>query len=103
MAADLGDETNAARAAARPGDPASVVRVLVGEYERIGDANFRWAAMSDRLGDVAEVLDEARARHQQWLESLFADQLPVERTARRALRPTLRSRRSSASAWTRRR
>ena len=85
VASDLGGETNAARAAARAGDPASVVRVLVGEYERFGDANFRWAAMSDRLGNVAEVLDEARASHQQWLESMFADQLPVERRARRRM------------------
>ena len=29
----------------RPGDVAGAVRALVGEYERIGDANVRWAAV----------------------------------------------------------
>ena len=85
VAAELGGETTAARASARRGDPASVVHVLVGEYERLGDANVRWAALSDRLVDLAEVLDEARASHQHWLEQLFDDQLPAERRARRRM------------------
>lgn len=68
-------ETGAARAAAVPGDVRGAVGVLVGEYERIGDANARWAATSDRLGELARLLDDARAGHQQWLAEVFADQL----------------------------
>ncbi len=37
-----------ARYDAEPGDVGGAVRALVGDYERIGDANFRWAA-SERL------------------------------------------------------
>ena len=62
----LREETAAARNQARPGDIAGAVKALVGEYERIGDANVRWAA-SDRLGSLAVVLDEARASHQAWI------------------------------------
>ena len=35
------------------------VRALVGDYERMGDANVRWAA-SERLDLLADLLDEAR-------------------------------------------
>ena len=59
------------------------VRALVGEYERMGDANFRWAATSDRLGDLASLLDEARASHQAWIVTMFGDALPTSRAARR--------------------
>ena len=78
----LGAETVSARYEARPGDVAGAVRALVAEYERMGDANFRWAA-SDRLGDLASVLDGARKEHQAWLVAMFGDSLPASRTARR--------------------
>ncbi len=42
---------------AEAGDVAGAVRALVGDYERMGDANFRWAA-SERLQVLAEILDE---------------------------------------------
>jgi AcrR family transcriptional regulator len=83
VAAVLAEETTTARATAVPGDVTGAVHVLVGDYERIGDANVRWAATSERLGDLAEVLDGARATHQAWLEGLFGDQLPTEHRARR--------------------
>ena len=69
-------ETAAARDQARPGDIPGAVKALVAEYERIGDANVRWAA-SDRLGSLAVVLDEARASHQAWIASMFDDRLPT--------------------------
>ena len=76
-------ETNTARAAAERGDANSVVRALVGEYERIGDANFRWAAATDRLGSLAALIDEARASHTRYLEDQFGDQLPSTPAARK--------------------
>jgi AcrR family transcriptional regulator len=85
VAAELGAETTSLRATAKHGDAADVVRVLVDDYERMGDANVRWAVMSDRLGDLAEVLDEARAQHQAWLGSLFEDQLPRDARSRRPI------------------
>ena len=79
----LKQETMSARYDAVPGDVTGAVRALVGEYERMGDANFRWAASSDRLGDLASLLDEARASHQAWLVAMFGDALPTSRAARR--------------------
>jgi AcrR family transcriptional regulator len=78
----LKQETERARYDAVPGDVTGAVRALVGEYERIGDANFRWAASSDRLGDLASLLDEARASHQAWLVAMFGKGLPASRAAR---------------------
>jgi AcrR family transcriptional regulator len=75
-------ETVSARSDARPGDVAGAVRALVGDYERMGDANFRWAA-SERLELLAEVLDEARATHQEWIVTMFGDRLPTTPAARR--------------------
>jgi AcrR family transcriptional regulator len=79
----LGAETMSARSAAEPGDVPGAVHALVGEYERMGDSNFRWAATADRLGDLASLLDDARAGHQAWLVSMFGEALPTSRVARR--------------------
>jgi AcrR family transcriptional regulator len=76
-------QTGEARAKARAGDVKGAIRVLVGEYERIGDANVRWAMSAERLGSLAPQLDAARAGHQSWLEHIFSDSLPQVPTARR--------------------
>jgi AcrR family transcriptional regulator len=76
-------QTGEARAKAQPGDVAGALRVLVGEYERIGDANARWAMSSEQLGSLAPRLDDARVGHQAWLERIFAGQLPPSPVARR--------------------
>jgi AcrR family transcriptional regulator len=78
----LKTETRSARYEAAPGDVAGAVKALVGDYERMGDANFRWAA-SDRFAILAELLDEARQSHQQWLVAMFGAQLPASPAARR--------------------
>ena len=77
----IGAETRSVRAA-EPGDVPGAVHALVDDYERMGDANFRWAASADRIGTIAEVLDGARAGHQAWLAELFADDLPAATAAR---------------------
>lgn len=79
----LAQQTGEARAKARPGDVKGAIGVLVGEYERIGDANVRWAMSSERLGSLAPLLDKARAGHQAWLERVFSDSLPTAPAARR--------------------
>jgi AcrR family transcriptional regulator len=71
------------RAKARPGDAKRAIGVLVAEYERIGDANARWAMSSERLGSLAPLLDNARAGHQAWLERIFSDSLPKAPVVRR--------------------
>ncbi len=78
----LAAETHRARRA-RPGDVDGAVRALVGHYERIGDANFRWAASADRVVGLASLMDDARAGHQAWLQEMFGDHLPAGAVARR--------------------
>jgi AcrR family transcriptional regulator len=83
-AADLlSRETAAARAQAQPGDVSGAISILVGEYERFGDAGARWAVAAERLGALASLLDEARAGHQAWLEQIFSKRLPATPAARR--------------------
>ena len=78
----LKTETLSARYDATPGDVPGAVRALVGDYERMGDANVRWAA-SERLDLLADLLDEARRTHQEWLVAMFGDRLPTTPAARR--------------------
>ena len=77
----IGEETMSTREAT-PGDVAGAVRALVDDYERIGDANFRWAA-DERSDTLAELLDGARQSHQEWLATMFDDRLPATPAARR--------------------
>jgi AcrR family transcriptional regulator len=74
----LNQETIAARDRAKPGDVVSAIRVLVGEYERFGDAGVRWALSPERLGSLAPLLERARAHHQSWLQRIFAAALPAD-------------------------
>ena len=77
-AAILRDETLAFRGRAREGDIEGAVHILVGEYERFGDANVRWAVASERLGGLASLIDDARAVHQEWLRHVFGQWLPAD-------------------------
>jgi AcrR family transcriptional regulator len=77
------EEVLEARAQVPPGDAATAVAVLVAQYERSGDANARWAATSERLGSPAELIDDARAQHQSWLEATFDEVLPTRKADRR--------------------
>jgi AcrR family transcriptional regulator len=76
-------QTQAARDKAVPNDPVGAIAILVGEYERFGDAGARWAMASERLGSLAPMLDRARAGHQAWLARIFAERLPKTPAARR--------------------
>ena len=79
----LSRDTAAARARAKRGDLNGAISILVGEYERFGDAGARWAVASERLGSLAPLLDAARASHQAWLEHIFSGRLPAAPGARR--------------------
>ncbi len=79
----LGTETTDARYEAVPGDVGGAVRILVGEYERFGDANARWAASAERLPNLAAILDKARESHRAWLERCFGALLPTGAAGRR--------------------
>lgn len=76
-------DTEAARGRATPGDVAGAIAILVGEYERIGDANARWAMSAERLGTLAPRLEAARTKHRAWLERIVGDALPRAAAPRR--------------------
>lgn len=84
VAEQLGTETADVRHA-EPGDVAGAVAALVGDYERMGDANFRWTAAAERFPELAELLDGARATHQQWITEMFGEQMPSAAPARGAM------------------
>jgi AcrR family transcriptional regulator len=79
----IGAQTTSVRYDAEPGDIEAAVHALVSDYERMGDANFRWAASADRIPELAQVLDGARGTHQQWIVDMFGDRLPTAASARR--------------------
>jgi AcrR family transcriptional regulator len=88
-AAGMRVEIEAVRATARRGDVRSVVRVLMRQYEMMGDLAVRAIALEERLPTMAEVARIGREQHRRWLEEVFGDQLPAEPRARRFVVNTL--------------
>lgn len=82
VAEALATQTDHTRNAARPGDIGGAIAALVTEYERIGDANVRWAMSGDRFPELAAQMDVARAGHRTWLAAMFGDRLPTESPGR---------------------
>ena len=78
----IGAETTDRRRAT-PGDLDGAIAALAAEYERIGDANARWAATADRVPVLAPWIARGREHHQAWLDEMFDASLPDDRTARR--------------------
>jgi len=70
--------TDDARADPPTGDAGAVVAILIDDYERMGDANVRWAMDAEQLGSLASFLERARISHREWLATAFGDRLPVD-------------------------
>jgi AcrR family transcriptional regulator len=82
----LRPEIEALRGPVTPGDVDGFVRGLMRQYEALGDANVRLAAVAERIPALADGLEMARATHTAWLERAFGGQLSeVPRERRRAL------------------
>jgi AcrR family transcriptional regulator len=82
----LEPEIAALRGPVPPGDVAGFVRGMMRQYEVLGDANVRLAAVAERIPALSGGLDHARAHHSAWLEETFGGQLPDgARERRRAL------------------
>jgi AcrR family transcriptional regulator len=79
----VGGRIGEIRASAIPGDVASIVGVLMDQYEQFGDGNARAAALDERSQAVAAMLAGARAYHQRWLAEMFGAYVPVSGAARR--------------------
>jgi AcrR family transcriptional regulator len=80
--AGFASEIDALRATAGRGDARSAVRVLLRQYEMMGDLNIRVLTLEDRLPALAEVSRMGRERHR--LEDTFGDQLPAEARPRQS-------------------
>ncbi len=68
-----------------PGDVDTAVRGLMRQYEALGDANVRLAAVAERIPELARAVEFGRAHHTAWLEATFAESLPGERRPRRRM------------------
>lgn len=79
------DTTNSARDEAAVGDTVGAIRVLVGDYERMGDANVRWSMDAAQLGSLAPFVDGARQSHRAWLDHVWGPDLPASTTARKRI------------------
>jgi hypothetical protein len=55
------------------------------QYEALGDANVRLAAVAERIPELARAVEFGRAHHTDWLETTFADSLPDDARARRRM------------------
>lgn len=63
VTAQLEPELRGLRERVAPGDLDGLVDALMEQYEEIGDANARWAAMEERTPAIAPLLARARAYH----------------------------------------
>lgn len=70
----------------KPGDAAGAVRVVVADYEVLGDLVARVLAQEDRFPTLKVMSEYGRLHHRAWIEGVFAPWLeglpPSERTAR---------------------
>ncbi|MBK7862717.1 MAG: TetR/AcrR family transcriptional regulator [Archangiaceae bacterium] len=64
-----------------PGDLGEAVSVLLGRYERMGDANVRVLAIEHRVPAIRYMLQGSRQSHRSWVERVFAPYLPRDRGA----------------------
>ncbi|RZU31742.1 TetR/AcrR family transcriptional regulator [Blastococcus saxobsidens] len=79
----MGPEIDALRGTVAPGDVAGFVRGLMRQYEALGDANVRLAAVAERIPALGAGLQLGRSRHIEYLEEAFGVQLPEDARARR--------------------
>lgn len=74
------------RRAAPVDDVATAVRLVVADYDRIGDANVRALALEQRVEPLRAALDGGRASHREWCARTFAGALDGLRGAERRRR-----------------
>lgn len=67
----MGAEVRGRRDVAVPGDVASVIAALAGDYEATGDGVVRALAQEERVPALREPLARGRAEHREWLERVL--------------------------------
>ncbi|MEX2447358.1 MAG: TetR/AcrR family transcriptional regulator [Solirubrobacterales bacterium] len=71
---------------AKPNDVGGAVRLLVGDYERVGDAAIRLLALEGRIPALRPSMDWGRRVHREWVASTFPAALEDLRGAARERR-----------------
>ena len=64
--------------------PAQAARVIVADYEVVGDFIVRLLAQEDRHPVLSSLLNRGRDRHRAWIAETFAPGLPADPAAREA-------------------
>ena len=67
------DEFAGRRFHAEPGNYAGAIDLLVGDYERAGDAMVRLLGLESRVLAIKPMLDMGRVGQRLWIESIFAE------------------------------
>jgi AcrR family transcriptional regulator len=74
---------------ARADDVPGAVSLLVGDYERAGDAMIRFLALESRVPSLAGVLSIGRVGHRDWVQAAFPGAVAELRGAERERRVVL--------------
>ena len=67
---------DAERGQATPGDVGGALEILLGHYERDGDAVLRTLALEEKLPEAKAIVTAGRAAHRAWCARVFAPHLP---------------------------
>lgn len=83
----MSDRVNRQRDEVRAGDITGAVRMIVNEYEELGDVIIRFISLEGRVEELGPLLAGGRAVHRAWVERVFSDLLPpgAGRDRRRAV------------------
>ncbi|RPA68255.1 TetR/AcrR family transcriptional regulator [Cyclobacteriaceae bacterium YHN15] len=66
---------------AKPGDYRNALKILLDDYEKLGDASVRTLAVEDELPIAKTILEKGRASHREWCMKVFAPDLPESNTS----------------------
>jgi AcrR family transcriptional regulator len=61
---------------ALPGDYRNALKILLDDYEKLGDASIRTLAVEEELPIAQAILEKGRASHREWCKKVFAPDLP---------------------------
>lgn len=59
-----------------PGDYKQALKILLDDYEKLGDASIRTLALEEELPIAKKILETGRAHHRAWCAKIFGPYLP---------------------------
>ncbi|HMT06074.1 MAG: TetR/AcrR family transcriptional regulator [Solirubrobacterales bacterium] len=76
VAARMSEQVNRQRDEVQPGDVSGALKMLVSEYESLGDTIVRFISLEGRVEEIGPLLTGGRTVHRSWVERVFSDWLP---------------------------